>query len=63
MDEKEHRKAQQQFSQVSGSISVGQKINMFGVICDNVLEDTKQTKGEKQLTQTVELSDYEKFHH
>jgi len=46
VDENEHRKAQQQFLQISGSISVGQKINMFGVICDHVLEDTKQAKGE-----------------
>jgi len=41
MDEKEYRKAQWQFSQISGLISVRRENNMFGYMCDNVLKDTK----------------------
>jgi len=41
VDEKEYRKAQWQFWQISGLISVGRENNLFGVICDNVFKDTK----------------------
>ena len=45
-DEKVHRKAQYQFSQVSGLISVWLENSLFG----DVLEYTKQTKGENTTT-------------
>ena len=47
MDEKEYTKAQWQFSQSSGLISVVQENNVFGVICGIVLEDNKVKKGGK----------------
>ena len=50
MDYKEHRKVQQQISQVSALVSVGREKDLFAFTCNNFLEDTKRTKRKNTTT-------------
>ena len=63
VDEMVYRKVQQQFSQISGWISVGRENNLSQVIFPMSSRTQIQQRGKIQPLKTVELSEYEKIHY